>query len=145
MVVATTSWTYTIWAFEFLIYPPFCFVTIAVVANLILSMARQRPLSHECWKKTFWIAVLQFLFFPAAIIVGAVGRVDWQQPHFPGPNHFGLVIEDCLLAGFSILGIYWIWKMAGVRWHAISVTLLQLWLLAGAQFIAAMSLTGTWL
>ena len=37
------------------------------------------------------------------------------------------------------------WKMKGLRWFALSLALLQLWLLAAANFIAGMSLTGTWL
>jgi hypothetical protein len=35
--------------------------------------------------------------------------------------------------------------MKGLRWFALSLAILQLWLLAAASFIAAMSLTGTWL
>jgi len=138
-------WTYAIWAFEFLVYPPLLFITVALFVNLIASTIRQRPFSSVWWKKTYWILVAQFFLFVATIAVAAVGRVDWQQPHFPGPNRLALPLEDSLGIGSPILGTYWTWRMAGMRWFASSVTLVALWLLAAANFIAAMSLTGTWL
>ncbi|HTZ74914.1 MAG TPA: hypothetical protein VMB47_13410 [Candidatus Aquilonibacter sp.] len=96
-------------------------------------------------KRTYPIAIVQFFAFPVTLAVAVVGAVDWQQPHFPGPNHRALLTEDALLLFSLALGSYWTWKMKGVRWFAISLVLLQLWLLAAANFIAGMSLTGTWL
>ena len=74
-----------------------------------------------------------------------VGYLDWQPPNYHGPTNWGGRAED-LLGLLSLgLGIYWVSRMKGLRWYAISLTLLQLWFLAGANFIAGMALTGKWL
>lgn len=138
-------WTYLRWSLEFLCVPPFVYGTVVLVVSLIASAIRQRPFNKPIWKQTYTIVILQFLFFPAVLAVAVLGRVDWQQPHFPGPNYWGLRAEDLFDLGSLILGIYWVWRMKGLRWFALSLAILQLWLLAAAGFIAAMSLTGTWL
>ena len=74
-----------------------------------------------------------------------MGRVDWERPHYPGPNQWGLRDEDGLLAGLLILGIVSIWRAKGIRWFALSMTLLLAWVLFAAEFIAGMSLAGKWL
>jgi hypothetical protein len=79
------------------------------------------------------------------LTIAVLGRVDWQQNPFPGPNYWALRAEDLIDFASLILGGYWVWRMKGLRWFALSLVILQLWPLAAAGFIAAMSLTGTWL
>lgn len=138
-------WTYLRWSLEFLYMPPFAYGTLLLGLSFIASVMRQRPFSKPIRKRTYWIVVLQFLFFPATLAVAVLGRVDWEQPHFPGPNKWGLRAEDVFAVVSLIVSIYWVWRMKGLRWFAVSLAMLQLWLLAAASFIAAMSLTGTWL
>jgi hypothetical protein len=138
-------WTYLHWSLEFLYMPPFAYGTLSLGLSFIASVIRQRPFSKPIWQQTYFIVVLQFLFFPATLAVAVLGRVDWQQPHFPGPNKWGLRVEDVFALGSLIVGIYWVWRMKGLRWFAVSLAMLQLCLLAAANFVAAMSLTGTWL
>jgi hypothetical protein len=138
-------WTYLRWSLEFLYVPPFLYGTVVLALSLIASAIRQRPFNKPIWKQTYTIVILQFLFFPAVLTVAVVGQVDWQQPHFPGPNYWGLRAEDLFDLGSLILGVYWVRRMKGLRWFALSLAILQLWLLAVASFIASMSLTGTWL
>ena len=140
-----TFWTYLRWSLEFLYSPPFLYGTLLCGLSLVASVVRQRPFDKPIWKQTYAIVALQFLFFPAVLTIAVLGRVDWQQPHFPGPNYWGLRAEDLIDFGSLILGSYWVWRMKGLRWFALSVVIFQLWLLAAAGFIAAMSLTGTWL
>jgi hypothetical protein len=140
-----TFWTYLRWSLEFLYEPPFAYGTLLLVLNFIASVIRQRPFQKPIWRQTYFIVVLQFLFFPAVLAVAVLGRVDWQKPHFPGPNYWGLRAEDFCDLGSLILSVYWVSRMKGLRWFALSLAILQLWLLAAAGFIAAMSLTGTWL
>jgi hypothetical protein len=140
-----TFWTYLRWSLEFLYAPPFVYGTLLFGLSLIASVIRQRPFHKPIWKQTYAIVVLQFLFFPAVLTLAVLGRVDWQQPHFPGPNYWALRAEDLIDFGSLILGGYWVWRMKGLRWFALSLVILQLWLLVAAGFIAAMSLTGTWL
>ncbi len=138
-------WTYLLWSLEALVVPPFVYTTAALALNLIASIVRQRPFNKPIWKQTYTSVILQFLFFPSVIAVGVVGRVDWQAPHFPRPNQWGLRAVELFDAGSLIVFVYWVWKMKGLRWFALSLGILQLWLLAAAVFIASMSLTGTWL
>jgi hypothetical protein len=85
------------------------------------------------------------MFFPASLAVAVCGRVEWTQQPFPGPNYRGLRAEDLFEVGSLILTVYRVSRMKGLRWLALSLAMLQLWLLAAAGFIAGMSLTGTWL
>jgi hypothetical protein len=141
----STFWHYTLWSLEFLYYPPYCYGTLAIVVSLVTSVAVQHPFRKEVWKRTFSLVIVQSLCFPATIAVAAIGYVDWQVPNFPGPNNWGLRAAD-LLGLLSLgLGVYWVWKMKGLRWYAVSLTLLQLWFLVAANFIAGMALTGRWL
>lgn len=137
--------TYLYWSLEFLYKPPFAYGTLALGLILIASVICQRPFSKPIWKRTYFIVLLQFIFFPATLAVAVLGRVDWQQPHFPTPNNWGLRAEDVFALGSLMVSIYWVWRMKGLRWFAVSLAILQIWLLAAANFIAAMSLRGTWL
>ena len=140
-----TYWTYLRWSLEFLYEPPFAYASLLLSLNFLASVIRQRPFHKPIWKQTYFIVVLQFLFFPSVLAVAVLGRVDWQQVPFPGPNKWGLRLEDLCDLGSLILGVYWVWRMKGLRWFALSLVILQLWLLGAVGFIAAMSLTGTWL
>jgi len=141
----STFWGFLGWSLEFLFVPPLVYGTLLLGLSFIASVIRQRPFSKPIWKKTYSIAVLQFLFFPATLAVAVLGRVDWQQFHFPGPNKRGLRAEYVFAVGSLIVSGYWVWRMKGLRWFALSLAMLQLWLLAAANLIAAMSLTGNWL
>jgi hypothetical protein len=138
-------WTYLRWSLEFLYVPPFVYGTLLIGLSFIASAIRQRPFFKPIWKKTYYIVVLQFLLFPATLAVAVLGRVDWQQVPFPGPNRWGLRSEDFFALGSLIVSGYWVWCMKGLRWFALSLAMLQLWLLAAANFIAGMSLSGKWL
>lgn len=140
-----TLWTYFRWSLEFLYTPPFVYGSLLLGLSFIASVIFQRPFSKPIWKRTYSIVVMQFLFFPATLAVAVLGRVDWQQPHFPGPNKWGLRAGDVFALSSLIVSGYCVWKMKGLRWFALSLAMLQLWLLAAANFIAGMSLTGTWL
>lgn len=140
-----TFWTYLRWSLEFLYRPPFVYGTLLIGLNFIASVIRQRPFLKPIWKQTYFIVVLQFLFFPATLALVVLGEVDWQQPHFPGPNYWGLRAEDLFDLCSLTLGGYWVWRMKELRWFALSLVMLQIWLLVAAGLIAGMSLTGTWL
>src|SRR5262249_12540024 len=141
----STFWRYLIGSLEFLFAPPFYFVTVGILASFLASAFIQRHKAKEIWRRNYSLLILQFLCLPATIAVAAAGYVDWRPPNYHGPNNWGLRGEDLLALISLTLGVCWVWKMRGLRWLAISVTLLKLWLLAGANFIAGMALTGQWL
>ena len=141
-----TFWTYLTWSVEFLLlrHPPLWVLTAVLIASLVAATVHQSSLRSDVWKRTYWIAIVQFLCLPATIAVGVVGNVDWQRVPFPGPNRLGIWTNNVLSLISLGLGIYLIGRMRGQRWFALSLTLLQWWLLFAAGLIAAMSLTATW-
>jgi hypothetical protein len=141
----STCWIYSLWSLEFLIWPPVCLITIAVVFNVVFSILKQKPLRSHAWKWVIAFPAFVFLCFPATIAVAAAGYVNFEQIPYPGPSHWGLRACDALALISLAAGTYWTFRMKGLRWFAVGVTLLQMWLLAGANFIAGMSLTGRWL
>ena len=115
----STFWGFLGWSLEFLFVPPLAYGTLLLGLSFIASVIRQRPFSKPIWKKTYSIAVLQFLFFTATLAVAVLGRVDWQQFHFPGPNKWGLRAEYVFAVGSLIVSGYWVWRMKGLRWFAL--------------------------
>jgi len=86
-----------------------------------------------------------FLCFPATIAIAAAGYVSVNHISNAEPNRWGLRACD-LLAFISLgAGAYWTYRLKGLRWFAVSVTLFQLWLLVCANLIAGMALTGDWI
>jgi hypothetical protein len=140
-----TFWLYLRWSFEFLYEPPFAYGTLLLVLNAVASGVCQKPFGKPIWKQIYSIIIVQFLFFPTTLAVAALGYVDWTENPFPEPNYWGLRVEDAFAIGSFVLGIYWVWRMKGLRWFAASCAIFQLWLLSAAQFIAAMALKGKWL
>ena len=132
---------YLIWSLELLVrLPPFCFISLGVAGNLVASIVIQKPFSREIWRGRYRIAVLQFVCYLATLLVAAFGEVSG-----PEPNEWGFRANYALALISIGLGIYWIWLIKDWRWFAISLAVLQLWLLYGANLIAGMALTGRWL
>ena len=117
-----------------------CFITLAVFGNLVVSRLIQKPFGRDVWKRKYYIAIVQLVCYPATLLVAACGAVDG-----PEPNAWGFRATYALAIISFGVGIYWVWLMKGIRWFAVSVVILQLWLLAAANFIAGMALTGRWL
>jgi hypothetical protein len=136
-------WEYLRWSIGFLYVPPFAYGTLLVGVSLIASAIYERPFSETKWRENYSLVVLQFLFFPSTLAVAALGSVGFSPS--VNPNYWGLRAEDAFVIGSLAVGVYWILRMRGLRWFAASLAMLQLWLLAGAQFIAGMALTGRWL
>src|ERR1700682_2420571 len=135
---------YVIWSLEFLLVPPFCFATIGIVVSLVAAIKKQKPFSSsEVRRDTLRIVAAQALIFIVTVSIAVVGYVDWTNYH--GPNERALNLEKALGAASIVLSIYWVIRIKGYRWYATSLSLLQLLVLAGANFVSGMSLTGTWL
>jgi hypothetical protein len=137
-------WTFLSWSLEFLYVPPFLYGTLLVILNVIVASLRQKPFVATCWKQHYSWTILQFLFFPATLAVAVIGQVDWQQA-VGQENVWGLRATDAFLFGSLLTGTCGVWKMKGVRWFAAGLAILQVWVLAGAQFVAGMALSGRWL
>jgi hypothetical protein len=136
---------YLSWSLEFLLVPPFLFFSVPAFFSLLILTRRQKVLARPIETRTWLLPLVVFLIFVSTLIIGVRGRVDWQQNPFPGPNTRG--IRECEILALSSLatGVYWIFLMKGTRWFALSFTIFQFLMLASANFVAQMSLTGRWL
>jgi hypothetical protein len=135
---------YIIWGFEILLLPPLCFAAIAIPLSLIVSIIKQNPFSDpEARVSTLRIVTAQTLIFVLTVSIAVLGFVNTADYH--GPNQRALDVETALGVVSVVLSIYWVIRMKGYRWYAASLSLLQLLMLAGANFVAGMSLTGRWL
>ena len=138
-------WRFFQWSLEFLFVWPMWLVTLALATNLGAALVRTWPFCHERWKNGYWLVFLTLLFIPIRIAIAVVGAVDPNMVPRPKPSALAAWANNGLDVAFLLLGIYWIYRMKGLRWFAVAVMLMQLWLLSGAAFIAAMALSGDWL
>jgi hypothetical protein len=75
------------------------------------------------------------VLFPAASSV----RPDLKQ------NVMGHRLLDGLFYLSVATSAFWVWRMRGLRWLAVSLLVLQQVILIGAGFVAGMSVSGDWL
>jgi hypothetical protein len=138
-------WQLLLWSSEFLYVRPMLFVTLVLAANLILALVHKWPFNRDRWKKEYWFAFVSLLFVPITIAVGDVGAVDPSPMSHAQPSELLVWTNNGMFIGSSVLGIFWIYRMKGLRWFALAIQLIQLWILLGAGFIAGMALSGDWL
>jgi hypothetical protein len=124
---------------------PLLLVTLAVVANLVAALVYRWPFHGERWKRQYWLAFLSLLFIPITIAIGEVGWIDPSMSPRPTPSALLVWTNNGLFIASVVLGIFWIYRMKGLRWFALAFALTQLWMLFWAGFIAGMALTGDWL
>lgn len=136
---------YTLWSLEFLMVWPMLAITSAIVANFGFAMWRAGSNLQSLWKKEYRLVWLGFLFMPATLIVGIICAVDPARVTHPIQNSPGLRTIQFFIAATAAYGIFWIYRMKGLRWLAFAIVCVQLWVLMGAQFVAGMALTGDWL
>jgi hypothetical protein len=138
-------WRLLILSFWFFFVPSSGIPSLVLIGSILLSIKQQRPFPSDPWKRHWRLVVLQFMVWPAVILIGAVGGGKFWQ-NLPTRTLFsiatGAVYLLVLLSGG--IGIYWIWKMKGLRWFAVSLSLLQFLFLSAAAALAIHSLIGYW-
>lgn len=138
-------WKYFQWSLDFLIVWPFWLVTLALIANLGASLALQWPFRDGRWKKEYWLVFTSYIFIPVTLAIGVIAAVDPEMVPRPKPNTLAVWTSDGLFVAALLLGAYWVYRMKGLRWFALAIALIQLWVLFSAGFIAGMALSGDWL
>ena len=141
----TGFWRLFRWSLDFLFVGPMWLLTLALVANLGAALIRTWHLRHRQWNKEYWLVFAGLLFVPLTIAIGVVGWIDPSVVPRPKPNAVAVWANNGLDIAFLLFGIYWIYRMKGLRWFAVAVMLMQLWLLFCAGFFAGMALSGDWL
>jgi hypothetical protein len=143
-----TSLRFSRWALEAMTVPPLAFVLVASVISLVWSGLKQRPFRTGRWKPYHWLVTSHLLFFVIAIAVGVFGAnpgISTNPTHQALPNlaarHW---LDAVTYASIASCG-FWIWRMKGFRWFAVSLLLMAEVITWGALFIAGMSVSGDWL
>ena len=120
-------------------------VTLCLFANLGTASIQTWRFHRVRWKKEYWFVFINLLFVPVVIAIGVLGRIDPSPVSRPQPNTVLVWANNGFFGISLLLGIYWVYRMKGLRWFAVALMMLQLWIIFFAGFIAGMALTGDWL
>jgi hypothetical protein len=133
-------------ALEFMVVGPLAIVTLVVTVSIVWAALKQRPFHYRLWKPFHWLVLSQFLFFPAAIVIGTLWPSPTTNPALPrDPNRTASLCLYVLWYASLASGVFWIWSMKGFRWFAGSLMALIELLTSCALFVAGMSVSGDWL
>jgi hypothetical protein len=113
---------------------PLLLATLALVANLAVALIHRWPFDGERWQRQYWLVFLSLLFIPITIAVGEVGWIDPSVSPRPTPSTLLLWTNNGLFIASVVLGIFWVYRMKGLRWFALAFALIQLWMLFWASF-----------
>jgi hypothetical protein len=134
-----------VWSLEFLALPPALLLAGICAISAAVAFVRKHPLHTGLWRPSYWLIFTQLLFFPAMVAVGVLfPAVSSVRPHLK-ENVMGHRLLDGLFYLSLATSAFWVWRMRGVRWLAVSLLLLQQVILSGAGFVTGMSVRGDWL
>ncbi len=134
--------TFSLWALDFLLLPPLAAPIMGLAAISAMCAAwKQRPFRS----RSHWAILTHLLFFPAAIAVGVFLAASTAEGRTRMPNRYGTISAEVLLYASFVSCAFWIWKLKGFRWFAVSLVALMELPIIGALFVAGMSVTGDWL
>ena len=139
---------YFTYSLEFLIIPENVGVTISLVVNLLASILYSWHSRKQNWHARHSWAFAQFLFLPVLLAIAVVGTYTDPMNRTvarPAPEVWVLWTVDALMIGALILGLYFAYRMRGLRWFAVSLLLIQVWLMRGAHLVASMAINGDWI
>lgn len=141
---AERFWTYSVWSLEFLfVMPRMLIILLFATVSLTLAFWKQRPFDNPLWKRSHWLVLTQLLFFPIVICIGVLYPADTPSYLRTTPNS----VACCDFLGWLSLALaaFWVYRMKGLRWFAVSVVTVLEMILVGAFFVAGMAITGDWL
>jgi hypothetical protein len=142
---AASFWKYSVWSLEFLFVSPVLVIFLAAAVSLSLAFWKQRPFQSNSWKRSHWLVFTQLLFFPIVIAIGVLYPADGPSYLRSAPNSIANRACD-FLGWFSLtLAAFWVYRMKGLRWFAVSLVTVMEIILVGAFFVAGMAITGDWL
>ena len=148
---AAHFWQYFQWLFVqglgIVALPKFGVAAVLLAAGLVAALVVQNPFGKGRWKSSYWFVLTQCLFYPAVIAVGVIFAAGPRRPFDPLPKvpPVADMAMDTLTVLSLALGIFWIYRLKGLRWITFCFVALQLLFLCGALFVAGMSITGDWI
>jgi len=113
-----------------------------LLTNIILSFIFNQPFRKTKWQNWYFAILTQFLFFPAIAAVGAAGWVNFRVAEVNPLSMYSQLFLNILS---FVIGIFFIIKMKGLRWFAISIFLFCQWMLIGINMMTTMAITGVWI
>lgn len=131
--------------FDFVRVWQLAFITVTLLANLVAALIHDRPFQAQRWKREYWLIFLSLLFIPIADTIATIGWIDPSIVPRPEPSTLLIWANNGLFFLSIALGVFWVYRMKGLRWFAFAFALVQLWILFWASFVAAMAITGDWL
>jgi hypothetical protein len=133
------------WAVQFLLIPPFLFITFSLVS--VCGILTWKSRRQVCENSTGLINGLaaQSVFFPCLITLAIFGAAETHPMLRYTPFPQAIALDSFLRYSSLLVGVYWIYRMRGIRKLAISLVLIFQWILLGADFIAGMAITGDWI
>lgn len=144
------SWPYFRYLFleglGIVVIPPFGVAAVLLTAGMVASFFAQNPAKAGRWKHHYWLILSQLVFYPAVIAIGVI-YASPRRPIDPLPkiNPVAEGALDAITCLSLALGVFWVWRLKGVRWIAFFFVALQLLFLYGALFLAGMSISGDWI
>ncbi len=129
------------WAIEATVLPPILLIFVIATISFLRVIWKQHPFGSTHWKTKYWYVLTQLLFFCPTIAVGVL----CPAPLAGHPDQLGILCLNVLMYASFASGVFWVWRMKGLRWFAASVVALMEVPVLGALFIAGMSVTGDWL
>lgn len=145
----THFWGYFFWLLKMsgeIVWLPIIGLPILLTAlGFVVVAAWKRPVGSASWKKSYWLVLTQFLFIPAVVAVGVL--YGWDNDPIPRlkVDQIGNWTNDTLFFLSLALGLFWIYRMKGLRLFAFFVVALQQAMLFAAGAVASMSINGSWL
>ena len=142
----STFLRFAVWALQAALIPRVLIVCVLALTSLTLAAAKQKPVERQLWKPYHWLVVTHLLFFPAVIAAGIVWANPITNPTVPhSAVEAGRRWLDVLMYASFASCVWWVWRMRGFRWFAVSLMLVGEVLVFCALFISGMSLSGDWL
>lgn len=139
---------YFTYSVEFLIIPEYVAVTISLLANLLASIFYSWRFRRENWQARYSWGFAQFLFLPILLAVAVVGTYTGPMDRTiarPAPETWALWTVNGLEIGALTLGLYFVYRLRGLRWFAVALLLIQVWLMLVAHLVASMAIKGEWI
>jgi hypothetical protein len=113
-----------------------------LAVGLMASLALEKPFVSGRWKRSYWWALTQLLFFPAVVALGVLYSADPLQPHHK-VNPLGYWGIGILFFLSLALSSFWVYRTKELRWSTFYSLALHQVLLFVAAVGAVISVAGS--
>jgi len=141
----STFQAYFLWGLEVLWVPPMRTAGLISLGSVIAASLFQGPGLRVNWRRSYSLVFTQLIFYPLVIATAVVLRANLSLPIHPEQHRFEQHVLDCLAIASVLTGCFWVYRLRGLRWLAVSLVLVQEVVMFGGLVIAGMAVTGDWI